>query len=65
VITERGAKWVSKQQFLQQHVGIVGEATLRKWINTNRIPHIRIGKKVLLPEDASDRVYEHEIKHTS
>jgi excisionase family DNA binding protein len=49
-------KWTTVPKFLEQHRGLVGKTTLHEWIKQGRVPHVRVGRKILLPIDALDRM---------
>lgn len=56
VETREEVRWVTPPKFLKAHPGVVSNVTLRNWIDSNEIPHIRVGKKILLPMDALERM---------
>ena len=56
VETREGVRWTTVPKFLKAHKGLVSNVTLWHWINENKIPHVRVGRKVLLPVDALDQM---------
>ena len=51
-------RWTTVPMFLEKHKGLVSKNTLHEWINQGRVPHIRIGRKILVREDALDLMLE-------
>jgi excisionase family DNA binding protein len=48
--------WTTVPRFLEAHKGLVSKNTLHEWIREGRVPHLKVGRKILLPEDALDRM---------
>jgi hypothetical protein len=48
--------WVSTSKFLEENKGIIGQSKLYEFIHAGRIPHRRVGRKILIPDDALDRL---------
>jgi excisionase family DNA binding protein len=48
--------WTTVPKFLEKHRGLVSKNTLHEWIRQGRVPHLKVGRKILLPEDALDRM---------
>ena len=50
------AKWLTVNEFLELQQGRIGRSSLYERIRTSEIAHIRVGKKILIPADALDRL---------
>jgi excisionase family DNA binding protein len=51
-------EWTTVPKFLERHQGLISKNTLHNWIRQGCVPHLKIGRKILLPEDALDRMLE-------
>ena len=49
-------KWLSPKEFLEQHRGLFSRATLYEELGKGNIPHIRVGKKIFIPDDALEQL---------
>jgi excisionase family DNA binding protein len=47
-------RWTTVPKFLERHKELVSKNTLHSWIKDGAVPHIRIGRKILVREDALD-----------
>ena len=45
-------------KWLEEHRGLVSRNKLYKMVRANQIPHVKIGKKVLLPRNALDELLQ-------
>ena len=50
-----GTEWLTPRQFLQRHSS-VHRSWLYEHLRDGSLPHIRLGRKILLPADAWDRL---------
>ena len=48
--------YLTPMEFLEVNVGKIGRNLLYNEINAGRIPHIRVGRRILVPEDAWDQM---------
>jgi excisionase family DNA binding protein len=48
--------WTTVPRFLEAHKGLISKNTMHEWIREGRVPHLKVGRKILLPEDALDRM---------
>ena len=53
---QRETHWVTVGEFLTLHKGRLGRSSLYDRIKDGSIPAIRLGRKILIPSDALDRV---------
>jgi excisionase family DNA binding protein len=51
-------KSLSPQQAQQEYFPSIGRNTLYRFIREGRIPHIRLGRKILIPRSALERWLE-------
>jgi len=66
MVTENsGRQWLTPTQWLDQNPGLIGRTNLYGLVNSGEIPSIRIGKKILIPADALDRMFESETAVTT
>ena len=49
-------EWLSPAEFLARHHGRFGRNTLYNWLAENKLPHLSIGRKILIPADAFARM---------
>lgn len=49
-------EFVTPRAFLARHKGKFGRNTLYAWLAEGKLPHIQIGRKILIPSDAFDRM---------
>ena len=49
-------KYLTPMEFLAANPGKLGRNLLYNEINAGRIPHIRVGRRILVPEDAWDQM---------
>jgi excisionase family DNA binding protein len=49
-------EWTTVPKFLETHKGLISKNTLHEWIRQGRVPHLKVGRKILLPEDALARM---------
>ena len=54
----REVQWVPSKEWLDIHKGVIGRSTFYEGIARNEIPHIRVGRKILVRADALDLMYE-------
>ena len=48
--------YLTPMEFLEVNVGKIGRNLLYDEIKAGRIPHIRVGRRILIPEDAWDQM---------
>jgi excisionase family DNA binding protein len=48
--------WMTVPKFLEAHKGLISKNTLYEWLREGRVPHLKVGRKILLPPDALDRM---------
>ena len=48
--------WLTVREFLTLHQGMVSKNTVYDRIRDKTLPSIRLGRKILIPADALDRV---------
>ena len=48
--------WLTVAQFLELHTGQVGRNTVYERIRDKTIPSVRLGRKILIPADALERM---------
>ena len=58
VETVESVTWYTTAAFLRKHKGMIGRTAFYEGIRQNTIPHIRIGRKILVPSDALERVLQ-------
>ena len=58
VVQARDMEWLSPREFLARHKGRFGRNTLYDWLAEDKLPHIQINRKILIPADAFDRMLE-------
>ena len=51
-----GPEWLSPAEFLAQHQGRFGRNSLYNWLAEDKLPHLTIGRKILIPSDAFSRM---------
>ena len=51
-------KWVKVPLWLEQHQGTIGRSKLYEMVRRGEIAHVRVGRNVLVAEDALDRMHE-------
>ena len=56
--TKTQDEWLSPTEFLTRHRGKFARNLLYDWLAEDKLPHIRIGRKILIPVDAFDRMLE-------
>jgi excisionase family DNA binding protein len=49
-------EWTTVPKFLEKHRGLVSKNTLHDWIRRGKVPHVKCGRKILLPANALDRM---------
>ena len=49
-------RWLTVNKIRAEHPGVFSRNALYAWIADGTIPSIRLGRKILLPADALDRV---------
>ena len=57
-----GVEFVTTAVFLERHKGKFGRNSLYNWLAENKLPHIQIGRKILIPENAFERMLAAEAK---
>ena len=50
--------WITPKEWLVEQEGRIGRNKLYDLIRTSAIPHVRLGRKILLPSDFLDRLLE-------
>jgi excisionase family DNA binding protein len=48
--------YLTPMEFLEVNAGKIGRNLLYDEIKAGRIPHIRVGRRILIPEDAWDQM---------
>jgi len=51
-------EWLTVKEFLSRYKGRISRNTLYDRVADNSIPAVRLGRKVLLPADALDRLLQ-------
>lgn len=49
-------EFVTPSVFLARHKGQIGRNTLYNWLAEDKLRHIRVGRKILIPSDAFERM---------
>ena len=49
-------QWMNAAEWLRQHPGVFGKDTFYARVSDGSIPSLKIGRKVLVPEDLLDRM---------
>jgi excisionase family DNA binding protein len=49
-------QWATVPEFLRLHKGLVSKNTFYDWIREGRVPHLQLGRKILVPLNALDRM---------
>ena len=49
-------EWLSPTEFVSRNRGRFGRNTLYSWLAENKLPHVQIGRKILIPSDAFNRM---------
>jgi hypothetical protein len=57
---EREYTWLGSSEFLRQHKGVIGVNKFYELIGQNALPHIRVGRKLLVRSDALDVLFERQ-----
>ena len=52
------SNWLTPRQFLELHKGKLGRNTLYEHIRDKTVPSVRLGRKILIPADALERMLE-------
>ena len=58
VTTQQRANWIKSAAFLERNKGLIGRSSFYEGIRCGSIPHVRVGKLILVPEDAIDRMHQ-------
>ena len=56
IVQSRDIEWRSPREFLVRHKGRFGRNTLYDWLAEDKLPHIQINRKILIPADAFERM---------
>ena len=51
-------EWVKASEWLRRHPGVFGKDTFYARIKDRSIPCVIVGRKILVPDDLLDRIYE-------
>ena len=51
-------KWMNAAEWLRRNPGVFGRDTFYARIRDKTIPCVKAGRKILVPEDLLDRIYE-------
>ena len=51
-------KWMTGAEWLRRHPGVFGKDTFYARIRDKTIPCVKAGRKILVPDDLLDRIYE-------
>ncbi len=51
-------KMESSNVFLERYKGVIGRNLFYELIAQRKLPHVRIGRKILVPSDAFERMME-------
>lgn len=49
-------EWLTPTEFLARHQGRFGRNSLYNWLAEDKLPHLSIGRKILIPSDAFQRM---------
>ena len=49
-------EWVKPPEWLRRHPGLFGKDTFYARIKDRSIPSVRVGRKILVPDDLLDRI---------
>lgn len=53
--------WLTPRQFLELHKGKLGRNSLYDHIRDKTVPSVRLGRKILIPADALERMLVKDI----
>jgi excisionase family DNA binding protein len=53
-------QWLTVNEFLEAFKGQVGRSSLYEHLRDGSLPSVRIGRKILIPADALDRLLERQ-----
>ena len=48
--------YLAVDEFLRRHKGLIGRTLFYEAVQRSEIPHVRVGRRILVPEDALDRM---------
>ena len=51
-------EWLTVSEFLERHKGLIGRSSVYDRIRDHTIPSVRLGKKILVPADALERLLD-------
>ena len=51
-------EWLPSSEFLERHRGIIGKSKFYDGIAEGTIPHLRVGRKILVRSNVLDLMYE-------
>lgn len=58
----KDTEFLTPTVFLARHKGKFGRSSLYSWLAEGKLPHVQIGRKILIPENAFERMLAAEPK---
>lgn len=55
-------EWISAAEFARRNHGVIGRTLVYDAIRRGDIPSVRLGRRILVPADALDRLLASQIK---
>lgn len=55
-MAESSVSYLTRRQFAERHAGVISLALIGAAVRRGELPHIRVGRKVLIPDDALERM---------
>ena len=52
----KSKEWLTVPDFIARHQGLIGRSSIYNAIQNGSLPHVRIGRRVLVPSDALERL---------
>ena len=49
-------EWLTPREFLVRNQGRIGRNTLYEWLANGTLPKVQVGRKILIPADAFERM---------
>ena len=56
-VEENKTGWIRSAEWLETHKHLMGRSSFYDAIRRNLIPHVKVGRKILVPQDALDRMF--------
>ena len=60
-----GSRLLPALVFYERNKGLIGRTALYDLVRSGRIPHVRLGRRILIPEDAFEQLLEGGLSHSA